>query len=62
MATTYAQNAAEITLSKGHQARRRWAQVSGLLLLAAGAALLMGIITAEALYPDTYTTHGNEIR
>lgn len=35
--------------------------VAGLLLFAAGAIVLMGIITAESLYDATYTTHDNEI-
>lgn len=35
--------------------------VAGLLLFAAGAIVLMGIITAEALYDANYTTHDNEI-
>ncbi len=37
------------------------ATLSGLLLALAGMAILLGIITAEALYPATYTTHANEI-
>lgn len=37
------------------------AAISGLLLLTAGATILMGIITAEAVYPDIYTTHDNEV-
>lgn len=47
--------------------RRRWlnryaaTQIAGVLLLLAGAATLMGIMTAEALYPDAYTTHANTI-
>ncbi len=35
--------------------------VAGVLLVLAGATILMGIITAEAVYPDVYTTHENEI-
>ncbi len=31
------------------------------MLLIAGAVILMGIISAEALYPGTYTTGGNQI-
>lgn len=34
---------------------------SGALFFTAGCVVLMGIITAEALYPLTYTTAGNEI-
>jgi hypothetical membrane protein len=41
--------------------RHAAAQVAGLLLLIAGVIILMGIITAEALYPAVYTTHENEI-
>lgn len=37
------------------------AQFAGAALAAAGALTLMGIITAEALYPVAYTTTGNEI-
>jgi hypothetical membrane protein len=36
-------------------------QIAGCLLLLAGSAILLGIITAEALYPDVYTTFDNEI-
>lgn len=36
-------------------------KVSGALLLVAGAVILLGIITAEALYPAGYSTSGNEI-
>jgi hypothetical membrane protein len=38
-----------------------WPVISGLLLLFGGLSILMGIITAEALYPAVYTTHDNEI-
>lgn len=34
---------------------------AGVLLAAAGSVILMGIITAEALYPARYTTNANEI-
>ena len=34
---------------------------AGMLLSGAAAVILMGIITAEALYPPGYSTHGNEI-
>lgn len=37
------------------------AHLAGVLLVLAGAATLMGITTAEALYPDVYTTHANTI-
>jgi hypothetical membrane protein len=36
-------------------------RLAGALLFSAGAAILMGIITAEALYPAAYTTFSNEI-
>ena len=45
-------------------AGRAWAtdlRLGGALLTIAGVTILMGIITAEALYPDAYTTGGNEI-
>ncbi len=35
--------------------------IAGTLVSVAGFIILMGIITAEALYPATYTTHDNEI-
>ena len=41
--------------------RVRSPKLAGGLLLLAGVAILMGIITAEALYPDVYTTYDNEI-
>ena len=37
------------------------AATAGLLLVLARATILMGIITAEAVYPVVYTTHENEI-
>ena len=39
----------------------RFVRLAGALMLVAGAVILMGIITAEALYPAAYTTGGNEI-
>ena len=45
-------------------AGRAWAadlRLGGALLTIAGVTILMGIITAEALYPNTFTTGGNEI-
>ena len=36
-------------------------RISGTLLFLAGSIALMGIITAEALYPAGYTTYGSEI-
>jgi hypothetical membrane protein len=35
--------------------------VGGILLMVAGAAILMGIVTAEALYPAPYSTHRNTV-
>jgi hypothetical membrane protein len=40
-----------------HRART----TSGMLLLAAGVVILMGVITAEALYPRAYRTKDNPI-
>jgi len=43
---------------------RDWAtdlRIGGGLLFLAGATILMGIITAEALYPGTFSTGANEI-
>lgn len=34
---------------------------TGLAFALAGIVILMGIITGEALYPEVYTTHDNEI-
>lgn len=42
-------------------AARRPAVVAGLLLVAAGCVILMGIVTAEALYPAAYSTHANTV-
>ncbi|GAC1420461.1 MAG: hypothetical protein NVS1B13_12200 [Flavisolibacter sp.] len=36
-------------------------KIAGFLLFLARAAVLMGIITAEALYPPGYSTFKNEI-
>jgi hypothetical membrane protein len=41
--------------------RSRDAKVAGVLLSLAGAAILLGFITAEALYPGVYTTHTNTV-
>lgn len=35
--------------------------LAGCLLVFSGSTILMGIITAEAVYPDAYTTHDNAI-
>ena len=48
----------------GHRpapARSRDAGIAGVLLSLAGVAILMGFITAEALYPGVYTTHHNTV-
>jgi len=39
----------------------RFVRLAGALMLVAGAVILMGIITAEAVYPAGYSTGGNEI-
>lgn len=39
----------------------RQTALAGVLLLLAGAAVLMGIITAEALYPAAYNTHTQSV-
>lgn len=39
----------------------RFSTLGGMLLMVAGAAILMGIITAEALYPTAYSTRHNTI-
>ena len=43
------------------QQRSRNCKVAGVLLSLAGIAILMGFITAEALYPGAYTTHANTV-
>src|SRR5829696_7683362 len=43
---------------------RAWsrdATLAGLLLSLAGVVILLGFITAEALYPEVYTTHTNTV-
>jgi hypothetical membrane protein len=49
------------TGSTAAQRRSRNANVAGVLLSLAGAAILLGFITAEALYPGIYTTHTNTV-
>jgi hypothetical membrane protein len=49
------------TGSTAAKRRSRDAQVAGVLLSLTGAAILMGFITAEALYPGLYTTHTNTV-
>lgn len=41
--------------------RLRGRVAAGVLMAAAGIVVTMGIITAEAVYPATYTTHDNEV-
>lgn len=41
--------------------RPRYLAVAGFVLFFAGVVAFMGIITAEALYPESYSTSGNEI-
>jgi hypothetical membrane protein len=43
------------------QHRSGHSKVAGTLLSLAGVAILMGFITAEALYPGVYTTHTNTV-
>ena len=45
----------------GTAPRARDAKIAGVLLSLAGAALLLGFITAEALYPGVYSTHANTV-
>src|SRR5512132_509096 len=47
--------------STAAQQRSRDARIAGVLLSLAGPAILMGFITAEALYPGVYTTHANTL-
>jgi hypothetical membrane protein len=47
--------------AKAARHHSRDAKIAGLLLSLAGAAILLGFITAEALYPGTYTTHTNTV-
>ena len=49
------------TTSTAAQHRSRNSKVAGVLLSLAGTAILMGFITAEALYPGVYTTHTNTV-
>ena len=47
--------------SRAAQRPSQDARIAGVLLSLAGAAILMGFITAEALYPGLYTTHTNTV-
>ena len=62
MTTTSATLAANVTRATvAGRARATDLRLGGALLTIAGVTILMGIITAEALYPNTFTTGGNEI-
>jgi hypothetical membrane protein len=50
-----------LTAGTGTAARARDATVAGVLLSLAGVVLLLGFITAEALYPGSYSTHANTV-
>lgn len=51
-----------MVLESGRAMSRIRAQaLAGVLVAAAGVVILLGIITAEALYPDVYSTFDNEI-
>ena len=56
-------NTDQITQARGERrlARPRFLAAAGVLLLLAGFIALMGIITAEALYPAGYSTSANAI-
>lgn len=47
--------------NRGRMIRPRYLAVAGAFLFAAGVIALMGIITAEALYPEGYSTSANEL-
>jgi hypothetical membrane protein len=47
--------------AENSQPRTWYGKASGVLLLVSGAAILMGIVTAEALYPVAYSTHRNTV-
>jgi hypothetical membrane protein len=47
--------------STAAQQPSRDSKIAGVLLSLAGAAILMGFITAEALYSGVYTTHTNTV-
>jgi hypothetical membrane protein len=54
--TSYPSRATYLTTTRVTELR-----LAGALLFLAGSIILLGIISAEALYPTTYTTAGNEI-
>lgn len=49
------------SVTRARMARPRYLAAAGGLLFAAGVISLMGIITAEALYPGSYSTAANAI-
>ena len=51
----------EATGSTAAQQPSRDSKIADVLVSLAGAAILMGFITAEALYPGLYTTHTNTV-
>jgi hypothetical membrane protein len=54
-------SAATPSTTTQQQHRLRDYKVAGVLLSLAGAVILLGFITAEALYPGIYTTHTNTV-
>jgi hypothetical membrane protein len=54
-------NAPSVRFGASSSTRVAALRAAGTLMFAAGAIILMGIITAEALYPAPYTTGGSEI-
>lgn len=59
--TTHTANIAAVQIGARLRALASDLRLGGGLLFIAGAAILMGIITAEALYPGTFSTGANEI-
>ena len=59
--TTRTAHIAAVQLAARTRTRASDLRLGGGLLFVAGATILMGIITAEALYPGTFSTGTNEI-
>jgi hypothetical membrane protein len=59
--TTNTAHIAGVAVSRRARALETDLRLGGGLLFLAGATILMGIITAEALYPGTFSTGANEI-
>lgn len=59
--TTLSLHAASATVAARGRAWATDLRLGGSLLFVAGVTILMGIITAEALYPGTFSTGANEI-